>query len=436
MVQVNTDEAEGAQALFCYIADILGTKRTAKEFKPFIDGEANQTTFFKDYKKIIDEAFTLKRVRTAKTKTQIIDYIKKKDDWFTSSLRIAQYTIETIGKVGIKNNFKNKISPIDWQKMIYIHGANKTWGDDDIMGNMAILFKSANEASNKYFGNLNKWSPADIYFASPKGKVKIAELAALKPKERPNFSSLNTQIFTLIESGDLLPLSLKQVKDSVVIKEVNFNRKKEDTLLGKLFCKGVEPYVKMKGKYVYNSKSFKFTQPYSGGRDIYVKFIDGDKKKGTIQFRHTPASNGKPSKGFKIVLKYEKSSALAGQIVGIPLLCKRIKIYDSEFATKLESKFNTTYGKFEADMASYVKHGGGKLYNGNKDQKKRFNDDVGAISSLTIMNPLRELIDGYFKVDEEASKKQDGIKNNVVREIFAYAASRSVNSAPFNIAKD
>jgi len=27
MVQVATDEAEGAQALFCYIADILGAKK-------------------------------------------------------------------------------------------------------------------------------------------------------------------------------------------------------------------------------------------------------------------------------------------------------------------------------------------------------------------------------------------------------------------------
>ena len=45
------------------------------------------------------------------------------------------------------------------------------------------------------------------------------------------------------------------------------------------------------------------------------------------------------------------------------------------------------------------------------------------------MNPLRKEIDSYFKIK---GKKQD----NVVRVLFAYTASRTVNSAPFVIAKD
>ena len=50
MVQVATDEAEGAQALFCYIADVLGAKKTQKEFKPFLSGDENSSAFFVKYK--------------------------------------------------------------------------------------------------------------------------------------------------------------------------------------------------------------------------------------------------------------------------------------------------------------------------------------------------------------------------------------------------
>ena len=45
------------------------------------------------------------------------------------------------------------------------------------------------------------------------------------------------------------------------------------------------------------------------------------------------------------------------------------------------------------------------------------------------MNGMRELIDDYFS---NPKAKQ----HNVVRAIFAYTASRTINSSPFVIAKD
>ena len=48
MVQVNTPEAEGAQALFCYIADKLGYKEAQKEFAPFYNSKDSKG-FFKKY---------------------------------------------------------------------------------------------------------------------------------------------------------------------------------------------------------------------------------------------------------------------------------------------------------------------------------------------------------------------------------------------------
>ena len=62
-------------------------------------------------------------------------------------------------------------------------------------------------------------------------------------------------------------------------------------------------------------------------------------------------------------------------------------------------------------------------------RKNKFNDDMGAISGLTVMNAIRPVITNYFS---KKSKKQD----NVLRAIYAYVSSRSDNSSPFVIAKD
>ena len=118
-------------------------------------------------------------------------------------------------------------------------------------------------------------------------------------------------------------------------------------------------------------------------------------------------------------------------MVGIPILTNLIASVDQTFGNKLKGIFNKNYVEFEKAVNAYKKQGGGdKRYNSNdKKLKDEFNDDIGAISALTIMNPLRLAIDSYFK---KKGKAQD----NVVRALFAYTASRTVNSAPFVIAKD
>ena len=165
---------------------------------------------------------------------------------------------------------------------------------------------------------------------------------------------------------------------------------------------------------------------------IYITFNEGDKK-ATIQIRHTPAAGGKPIEGVKIVLKYSGSSALAGQIVGIPLLTNLISTVDNNFAIKLKTVFDSNYKKFEADANNYINFGGGKInYSSNiKKLNKKFNDDIGAISAYKLMNPVRKVIDEYFKNPDPL-----GPQHNVVRAIFQYAASRSLTSAKYIIAKD
>ena len=89
-------------------------------------------------------------------------------------------------------------------------------------------------------------------------------------------------------------------------------------------------------------------------------------------------------------------------------------------------------------MKIYNEFGGGKMrYNpptktstqNKKILKDKFNEDVGAISALALMNPLRKVINNYFKSPKEK-------QHNVMRSIFSYVASRTINSSAFVIAKD
>jgi hypothetical protein len=128
---------------------------------------------------------------------------------------------------------------------------------------------------------------------------------------------------------------------------------------------------------------------------------------------------------------YAGASALGGQVVGIPLFTKIISTVDKAFAQKLSSTWDRNYNVFEKDANDYIRFGGGdKLYKSNdKKDKNKFNEDMGAISGLTVMNAIRPMLDEYFK-------KPGKLQHNVMRAIFAYVSSRTPLSSPFVIAKD
>ena len=64
--------------------------------------------------------------------------------------------------------------------------------------------------------------------------------------------------------------------------------------------------------------------------------------------------------------------------------------------------------------------------------KTIFNEDMGAISGVTLMNPLRDKLEKYFSTTGKAAEKK---KSDVIMEIFRYASSRTDHSAKFVIAK-
>jgi len=452
MADVSTPEAEGGQALFCYIADILGTQNTDKIFTPYISGSSMKKgakDFFteswpnhknKTIMDIIDDAYSYNRVDTEKSKKIILQYLEKKKDWFVSSLLIGKKVLDIIGD--IDHDFTQIQSP-GWQSIFYQHG------DEEVMGVIKELFKSANnqtkrvskflsagESKSKFvksYGDINKWTPADIYFASSRAKKNLQKLLDEPETKKDNltFRKLNKTISDLIKSGDLLPLSLKKVKNNVVIKKVNFSPAAERKLLEIIECTGIQtPWHKMQSSHKMVKKKFVWPKPYSGGRDIYITFNEGAKKC-RIQIRHTPTAKGKPQKGVKIILQYIGSSALAGQIVGMDNLTDLISTSDLAFATTLKNSWDKNYKKFEIDANNYINFGNGKRYYNSKKKELRdmFNDDIGAISGKVLMNPVRTVIADYFKTPKE-------VQHNVIRTMFQYAASRSLTSARYVIAKD
>tara|TARA_B100000900_G_scaffold386199_1_gene376468 strand:+ start:485 stop:1834 length:1350 start_codon:yes stop_codon:yes gene_type:complete len=442
-----TTKAESAQALICSLADLLG----GNNFEKLFDGSEIQpkvATYAELKKKVGAEKLkkSYNRIRIGGIAQSLLEkFLNDEPSWYESSMKIAREMI---------NQIKTKVDPDfnfdapGFQNMFYFRG------DDDLMGTISELFKSANTQSSiannqKKFGDINKWSPADMYFGSNKA-VKDLKTLNTDPETKSNnltFVELNSLIFDLIDEGELLPLSLKKVEqEKVIIEKVNFKRSDEEKKLANFKITGVEPYKEMKandGKKLYklvkvkNKNRFVFncnddgTVGQKGARDIYLTYDIKGGKPGRIQFRHTPASGGKPSRGIKIVIQITGTSALAGQIVGIPQLVNAIKEADKQFAQKIQTKYDELYKNFEKQANLYLEYGGGKkLYGGGKKEKDEFNTDFGVISGVELMNPLRVLLKEYF--EKYRTKKVQ----NVGRAMFAYATSRSVESGSFVIVKD
>jgi hypothetical protein len=195
--------AESSQALFCAVADFLGENKSDKilDIKKYLT--------YTDFKRAVGEGIVSKaekRIRTPGVSlTDIETFLGKNNDWYKSSVLIALKLVKDIS--GVDADFKLKQE--GFQNLFYFRG------DQEVMGNIEQLFKIANkspitEKNQVKFGNVNKWSPADIYLATDIARSKISqEVQKAKPKTY-SFIDLNILTSNLIDSGDLLPLSLKK----------------------------------------------------------------------------------------------------------------------------------------------------------------------------------------------------------------------------------
>lgn len=411
-----TDIQEASQALFCALADFAGVSAVDKwfdvsKYKTYEDFKQNWN---KNYKQATIEKTFNKQVKSGKARLIEIEKLlsgegekSKKDSWYISSTLIANKLIKDINK--ISNKF-NKIRSPSWSSIFYSHG------DKDIMNLVAELYKKANNqqkalyaADNgsskkvqRNFDNINKWSTADIYLASDLAKRKLTELSKIKIF---TFMDLNTKIGELIDSGELLPLSLKKSEQSVVIKKVNFVRDDEQKLIESMLYAGISDW-----------------RPYRPSLDAskteartLIIYMTKDKKL-TLQIRHDPSTVV-----FKGIVTYSGAGFFEGSLTINPMI-EILKIIDATFANKWEKTYtdcNEKYTKKKEYLDKEIKQ---------KDREKYDIERTMASAMLVtnLMNPM--LIDWLNSNKTKANK--------FMQLVFMFATARSENSSKYVIAKE
>ena len=196
----------------------------------------------------------------------LIFYVYKKQQKITKSPTKKDFTT-AFRYCDVSASFDSMLDlPQDWHESSIL-GANKLLTlykgkyefhrGSSTVGIIESAFKRINQRE-KAFGNLNKWSPADMYMLTNKGKqicrTEIAQASTLQ--------KLNALMLKYYKSGDIVGVSLKKIQGTCKYSENNVDNDKA--------------MVKYKGtQIVANNKTDLFDS-----MDIYL-----DHDKGRIQFR-------------------------------------------------------------------------------------------------------------------------------------------------------
>ena len=400
-----TSLQESAQALFCSLADFVG----ATKVKSVLDEKKYPT--YGIFKKYWDENHPTSKIQdsfkkftdTDVTLPMMEEFLMNNPDWYISSVLIAKKLIVEIDD--ISRNF-TKIKRPTWSSIFYVRG------DETVMKNIALLFKEANnnqkklnstEGSSKniIFGDINKWSPADIYFASPKVKKEIADM--VKNIKGLSFVGLNSFVASSIEEGQLLPLSLKKQTQQVVIKKVNFSRTQELKEIKKLKSYGTSDW---KPRTKSNPKV---------ARDLKL-YISNDKKD-FIKVLHDSGTGN-----LKANFESKSMEARGGSIGSAKIFADVLSIIDVSFA----NTWLNTFTKANNEWKKEVDKLGPKP---PKDTKAGdiYRDVRGELSATYVTNKVIPPLLKWFGDDDKADK--------FVRLSYEYITSRSQKSSQFVIAK-
>lgn len=393
---------ESAQALFCSIADNLGSTKvdstlSLKTYPSYINFKLKNEKLIKEsFEKISTPGISLK---------DIDSFLIQNDDWYKSSLLIANKLIKEI--TTIDPNFKIKVG--GYQNIFYFRG------DEAIMGTIQKLFAIANKApitkqKQASFGNINKWNPADIYFASKKAyDAIIADLRIAKPGSY-NFTHLNVLTANLIDSGDLLPLSLKKTTSDVEIVKVNFSRQDELKYLSGIKFKSVTDWKPYK----------RVTFPQKGEtRDIRI-FLNND---GEIKLRHDPSA-----KRFVTEFIGGGAEARGGSIGSMKILCELLGFVDPTTSRKILAAYEKGEKEYYKEMEPIDKMRAAL----DKKDKKLYDYMRGQASAINIINRVMPIIKDWFSRKDAKSLNQI---NDFLRIMFEYVTSRTELSGRFVIAK-
>ena len=393
-----TSLAESSQALFCAIADFLGERKSNQILD--LSKYSTYLKFKKNFSKsIISTAF--KRITTPGVSLKDIDeYLSNDDGWYKSSVLIAKKLIKDITFIDPDYKIKQE----GFQEIYYFRG------DNEVMIPIEELFKIANNspATAVKFGNVNKWSPADIYLATIKAKKDIAkELREVRSTKSYTFPKLNILTSNLIDSGDLLPLSLKKTTIDVKLEKVNFNKKDELKKMkdASMSSKGVsdwKPYKRVK----FGEKT--------ETRDLKIHLNNG----GMIKIRHDPTPK------FLAEFVVSGGEARGGSIGSIAQFCAMFNFVDKTTSQKVLREFRDGETKYKVALA--------KIESLRKTDKNKYDFERGTLSGINVVNRIMPILKPWFKRTSPQGKRQ---VDDFIKILYSYVTSRSPLSGKFVIAK-
>jgi len=384
---MSTAKFESAQALFCAIADGVGKNKidmvlNLDQFPTYTDF----ATGYSDPKKAFRKKTNRERIDEAAdyldTTTNLVDiekFLIKDKSWYTSSVLIAKKLINDLAD-NVDEDFASLA-----RKGFY-KGENKIYyvrGDSEVMGTIEKLFEIANNNSQYLrltkqtnFGDVNKWSPADIYYCSEGAKKVISNhYEAAKKNTSYNFSDLNDLISLQISKGKLLPLSLKKQTKTVTLQKVNFDIKAKDKVIdgevtsegrikGGLWYGGRRPYKKWNGSILYGSwhmprQNYLPFEPLTKQdlkdaptRDIKIKISSSQDRssiKGEIQMRHDASGGGT---AWKVDFSYSGSEARGGSTTSWSKFIELLSLVNSRVAKEADKAWKEGQVVWKEQMKS------------------------------------------------------------------------------------
>jgi len=442
MAKDNTTLAESAQALFCSLADYLGSNESAKRldvnkyktFQEFLSDSQNRQDLITAYDK-------KKRVNIDADIKDVYKFLEDtKNGWYKSSVLIANKLVQDLKKIDKDYNINAK--GFDY---FYLRG--KVGVMKDIQSLFDIAKKSdptklAEKEIPQFIGfkDINKWNPADIYLANKEGIKGIADelVEANKNKTSYSFDYLNEKIKNLMDKGALLPLSLKKTSSTVQLVKVNFSEEdKGKVLKGVNFLETTnwQPY-KMLGKT--REDSFDNLSAGIGGktatRDIRIALSAEDNKRGDIKIRHDPSGEGNTGR-FVIELIMKGDDAKGGSIASEMSLFKLWKTIDNIAANKFLDAYNKGNKEFIKLKTELLKSKAQyrNIKNKSKGDRTKYDHYIAIASATNIVNEVMPIIKKWFNDNSKGGEKSNS--NKFLRLLYQIATSRSPLSCRFVIAK-
>ena len=443
--------AEAAQALFCAMADYIGSSAIDKKFS--LKTYPTYAAFKYEHGKLITDSFNTRINIPSVTLKEIEDLIFSDNDWYRSSVNIASKLIKDIDK--IDKDFRKFQGP-KWQDMFYFRGAAAEKGrNSNIMELIGELFDAANK-TNKQFGDINKWSPADIYFASKKASDAVIKQVNLLESSKVDytFDDLNLCMNKLIDSGDLLGVSLKKAAHEVHIVLMNFSQSETEKHLKDI---------------VYNGISEKPGAGEKGSeRDIKIYFSAN--KRSYIKIRHDPSSDKLlANKAIKAEIEVSGAGGRGGSLTSFGTgnpngsgISDLIATVDAKFGKELSTSFAKGFSNYQSDITDlnleFMKKIGmksGKLtkeilnkYPAPQNIVKQYNfkapkntyydwykEERIVLSIRHIVGSYESLLRNYFTRIPNSKGVVEHETNSIVRAFYRYAAGLSPKSGKFVIAK-